>query len=273
MSQGDLATVPYLDQLAEILRHGNRSEDRTGTGTLSLFGLNARYPVTPQIFPLVTTKKVFWSGVVAELLWMLRGQTNVRPLQDQDVHLWDDWADAHGELGPVYGAQWRAWRNYDGTRTDQLGEILQSIKKNPQSRRHLLSAWNVGEIGKMALAPCHVLCQFYVNNNQLSCQLYQRSADMFLGVPFNIASYALLTMIVAKMTGLEPFELYHTIGDAHIYLNHVSQVEEQLSRQPLPAPRVKLKENFPSSLSKIQSSDIELIGYKPHPEIKAPISI
>src|SRR5215204_3705867 len=229
----------YLDLLQRVLDEGVEKRDRTGTGTLSVFGHQMRFDLTDG-FPLVTTKRIHTRSVFAELLWFLRGDTNVKWLQDRGVTIWDEWADADGDLGPVYGYQWRSWPAPDGSRVDQIAQVIAQIRDNPDSRRHIVSAWNVADIPQMALAPCHALFQFYVADGRLSCQLYQRSADVFLGVPFNIASYALLTHMVAQVTALEPGEFIHTFGDAHLYLNHIEQAEEQLKRQPRPLPRMCL---------------------------------
>ena len=261
----------YLDLLRDVLDNGTRKEDRTGTGTLSVFGRQVRYDLRAG-FPAVTTKKLFWKGVVAELLWFLRGDTNVRWLQAQGVRIWDAWADADGELGPVYGAQWRSWPAADCGHVDQLAEVVQAIRETPDSRRLVVSAWNVGELERMHLPPCHLLFQFYVADGRLSCQLYQRSADLFLGVPFNIASYALLTHLVAQVVGLEVGEFIHTLGDAHIYANHLDQVAEQLSCEPRALPRLQLDPAV-TSIDHFTVDGIKLVGYDPHPAIKAPIAI
>jgi thymidylate synthase len=261
----------YLDLLHDIKAHGHRKADRTGTGTLSLFGYQMRFDLREH-FPLVTTKRIHFKSVAQELLWFIRGETNVRTLQAAGVSIWDEWADAQGELGPVYGAQWRAWRSTEGSTIDQLAGVLDALRRDPDSRRHVVSAWNVGELPRMALAPCHALFQFHVAEGRLSCQLYQRSADAFLGVPFNIASYALLTLMIAQVTDLLPGEFIHTLGDAHLYLNHLEQVDAQLQRTPLPAPRVRLNPAV-SSLFDFSYADIELLDYQSHPPILAPIAV
>ena len=261
---------PYLDLLRHVVTHGTEKSDRTGTGTLSVFGWQSRYDLS-EGFPLVTTKKVHLRSIVHELLWFLSGSTNVRPLQQQGVTIWDEWADANGDLGPVYGRQWRAWP--DGTRTiDQIAAVVERIRRDPDSRRLVVSAWNVAEIESMRLPPCHVLFQFYVAEGRLSCQMYQRSADIFLGVPFNIASYALLTMMVARVCGLAPAEFIHTLGDAHLYLNHLEQAREQLSRVPRTLPRVRLNPAV-RDIFGFRYEDLTLEGYDPHPAIKAPIAV
>ncbi len=261
----------YLDLMRHVLEHGERKDDRTGTGTLSVFGWQLRFDLA-QGFPLLTTKRVHFKSVVHELLWFLRGETNVRSLQAQGVSIWDEWADADGELGPVYGRQWRAWRCADGTHVDQIQQVLDQLRDNPDSRRLLVSAWNVGELPQMALAPCHALFQFHVAGGRLSCQLYQRSADIFLGVPFNIASYALLTQMIAQVLGLQPGAFIHTLGDAHLYLNHLDQAREQLSRAPLPAPQLQLNREV-SDLFAFRYEDVALQGYQPHPAIRAPVAV
>ncbi|MGH8507129.1 MAG: thymidylate synthase [Gammaproteobacteria bacterium] len=261
----------YLTLLDHVLEHGVRKRDRTGVGTLSVFGYQMRFDLQAG-FPAVTTKKLYLKCVIHELLWFIRGETNIRPLQEHGVSIWDEWADASGELGPVYGAQWRAWRTAEGGRVDQLNDVVQAIKTTPDSRRLIVSAWNAGEIDKMALAPCHLLFQFYVADGRLSCQIYQRSADIFLGLPFNIASYALLSAMVAQVTGLAPGELVHTLGDAHLYLNHLEQAKEQLSRRPYPAPRLKLNPHL-RSLFEFAFDDIEITGYRHHSPILAPIAV
>lgn len=267
----DPSRFPYEHALKTVLEKGTRKEDRTGTGTLSLFGMQMRHDLR-ESFPLITTKKVHLKSILYELLWFLRGDTNVRWLQEHGVSIWDEWADAKGELGPVYGAQWRAWKTQDGRSIDQLKEVLEGIRKNPDSRRHIVSAWNVGELPKMALPPCHAFFQFYVAGGELSCQLYQRSADMFLGVPFNIASYAALTMMAAQALGLRPGDFVHTLGDAHLYLNHVEQARLQLTREPRPSPRFLLNPSV-KDLFSFQYEDFTLEGYDPHPGIKAPIAV
>jgi thymidylate synthase len=261
----------YLDLMRHVLEHGARKTDRTGTGTLSVFGHQMRFDLSTR-FPLVTTKKVHLKSVIHELLWFLQGSTNVDYLRRHGVTIWDEWADAHGELGPVYGAQWRSWPAPDGRHLDQVAEVLQQIRSNPDSRRLIVSAWNVAEIPKMALAPCHAFFQFYVCDGRLSCQLYQRSADIFLGVPFNIASYALLTMMVAQVTGLRPGDFVHTLGDAHLYLNHLDQAREQLSREPRTLPVMRLDPSV-TDLFAFRYEHFTLEGYDPHPGIKAPIAV
>ncbi|WOO43751.1 thymidylate synthase [Rubellicoccus peritrichatus] len=276
----------YLDLLRHVRDEGLERDDRTGVGTKSVFGAQVRYPLAPG-FPLVTTKKIHWRSVVYELLWFLKGETNVHWLNERKVRIWDEWQDPEtGDLGPVYGAQWTRWEAPDGRRINQLDELVENLKKKPFSRRHIISAWNVADLpdegisphenaakGKMALPPCHALFQFYVSpDGKLSCQLYQRSADIFLGVPFNIASYALLTVMVAQIVGLKPGEFVHTFGDLHIYKNHFDQVEEQLSREPKPLPQVKLNPEI-KKLEDFDYEDIELINYDPHPAIKAPIAV
>jgi len=264
-----------VKQYLELLRHvrdtGVRKEDRTGTGTLSIFGYQMRFDLA-QGFPLVTTKKLHLKSIIHELLWFLRGDTNIKYLNDHGVKIWDAWADAGGDLGPVYGAQWRSWPTYDGGAVDQISGLINDINQNPDSRRLIVSAWNVGEVEKMALPPCHCLFQFYVAEGRLSCQLYQRSADIFLGVPFNIASYALLTLMIAQATGLKPGDFVHTFGDAHLYLNHLEQTDEQLSRQPFPLPAMKLNPKI-GNIFDFRFEDFELSGYQSHPHIKAPIAV
>ncbi len=261
----------YLDLMRHILEHGARKEDRTGTGTLSIFGPQLRFDLR-QGFPLVTTKKVHLKSIVHELLWFLKGETNVRYLKEHGVTIWDEWADENGELGPVYGYQWRSWPAPDGRHIDQMGRVVEEIKRNPASRRLIVSAWNVADIDKMALAPCHAFFQFYVAEGRLSCQLYQRSADFFLGVPFNIASYALLTLMVAQVCGLQPGDFVHTFGDTHLYLNHLEQAREQLSREPRPLPRMILSPEV-KDLFGFRYEDFKLLGYDPHPAIKAPVAV
>ena len=261
----------YLDLMRHVMHHGARKDDRTGTGTLSVFGHQMRFDLA-QGFPLVTTKKLHTKSIIHELLWFLRGDTNIRYLKENGVSIWDEWADENGDLGPVYGAQWRSWPAADGRRIDQISEVLRSIRENPDSRRLIVSAWNVAEIGRMALPPCHLLFQFYVAQGRLSCQLYQRSADIFLGVPFNIASYALLTMMIAQVSGLKPGEFVHTLGDAHLYLNHIEQAHIQLAREPRPLPSMRLNPEK-TSLFDFTFDDFELLNYDPHPSIKAPVAV
>ena len=261
----------YLDLLRHIKTHGTIKGDRTGTGTISTFGYQMRFDLS-QGFPLLTTKKLHLRSIIYELLWFLRGETNIQYLHDHKVTIWDEWADANGELGPIYGYQWRSWPTPDGGHIDQITQLIDQIRNNPNSRRLIVSAWNVAEIDKMALPPCHSLFQLYVADGKLSCQLYQRSADVFLGVPFNIASYALLTMMIAQVTGLTPGDFVHTLGDAHIYLNHQEQVEEQLSRTPRPLPTMKLNPEV-KSIFDFQYEDFTLEGYDPYPTIKAPIAV
>jgi thymidylate synthase len=261
----------YLDLMRHVLEHGAKKTDRTGTGTLSVFGHQMRFDLA-QGFPLVTTKKVHVKSVIHELLWFLQGSTNVAYLRDNGVTIWDEWADERGELGPVYGHQWRSWPVPGGGAIDQVAEVVAQIRANPDSRRLIVSAWNPADIPRMALAPCHALFQFYVCDGRLSCQLYQRSADIFLGVPFNIASYALLTMMVAQATGLAPGEFVHTFGDAHLYLNHLDQAREQLSREPRPLPVMRLDPAV-TDLFAFRYADFTLEGYDPHPLIRAPIAV
>jgi thymidylate synthase len=260
----------YLDLLAEVLQSGARKTDRTGTGTLSVFGRQLRFNLADS-FPLLTTKKLHTKSILTELLWFLRGDTNVKWLQERGVSIWDEWADENGDLGPVYGYQWRHWRTPDGREIDQIAQLIQSLKKKPDSRRHIVSA-NPADVDKMALPPCHALFQFYVANGRLSCQMYQRSADLFLGVPFNIASYAALTLMVAQVTDLKPGEFVLTLGDAHIYLNHFEQVREQLTRSPRPFPKLKLNPAV-KELLEFRYEDFTLEAYDPHPAIKAPIAV
>jgi thymidylate synthase len=260
----------YLDLLRHVKENGVKKEDRTGTGTISVFGYQMRFDLNDG-FPLVTTKQCHLKSIIYELLWFLQGNTNIKYLNDHGVTIWDEWADDNGDLGPVYGAQWRSWHTDKGT-IDQISDVIQQIKQNPDSRRLIVSAWNVGEIDKMALAPCHAFFQFYVADGKLSCQLYQRSADIFLGVPFNIASYALLAMMIAQVCGLKPGEFIHTFGDAHIYLNHLEQVETQLARTPYDLPKMKLNSNV-NNIFEFKFEDFELVNYKAHPRISAPIAI
>ncbi len=261
----------YLDLMQRILDEGTKKQDRTGTGTLSCFGAQLRFDLN-EGFPLVTTKKVHMKSIVHELLWFLRGETNVKTLQDVGVSIWNEWADERGDLGPVYGAQWRSWPAADGRTIDQISKVIEDIKKTPDSRRLIVSAWNVGEIERMALAPCHTLFQFYVADGALSCQLYQRSADLFLGVPFNIASYALLTHMVAQATGLRVGDFVHTFGDVHLYTNHLDQAKLQLSREPRPLPKLKINPEV-KSIFEFKYEDFVIEGYDPHPAIKAPVAI
>jgi thymidylate synthase len=261
----------YLDLLGHILEHGTEKSDRTGTGTISVFGYQMRFDLQAG-FPLITTKELHLKSIIYELLWFLKGDTNIKYLQDHGVRIWNEWADQSGELGPVYGAQWRAWQSADGESIDQISHVIDSIKQNPNSRRHIVSAWNVAEIDKMALPPCHLLFQFYVADGKLSSQLYQRSADVFLGVPFNIASYALLTLMVAQVCDLNPGVFVHTLGDAHLYLNHLEQARLQLSRQPFALPHMKINPAVRDIFS-FHYEDFELSNYQAHPHIKAPISV
>jgi thymidylate synthase len=261
----------YLDLLAEVLEDGARKTDRTGTGTLSVFGRQLRFGLEER-FPLLTTKKLHLKSIIYELLWFLRGDTNVRWLQERGVTIWDEWADESGNLGPVYGYQWRHWRTPDGREIDQIAQVINSLRARPDSRRHLVSAWNPADVDKMALPPCHALFQFYVANGRLSCQMYQRSADLFLGVPFNIASYALLTLMVAQVTGLQPGDFILTLGDAHLYLNHLEQAREQIRRTPRAFPRMKLNPARRELLD-FEFEDFTLESYDPHPAIKAPIAV
>lgn len=262
---------PYLDLLRHVRENGARKEDRTGTGTLSVFGHQMRFDLSTG-FPLVTTKKVHLKSIIHELLWFLRGETNIAYLQENNVRIWNEWADEKGNLGPVYGAQWRSWPDPDGQPIDQIAQILDQIRNNPDSRRIIVSAWNVGLLEQMALPPCHLLFQFYVADGKLSCQLYQRSADLFLGVPFNIASYALLTMMVAQATGLQPGDFVHTFGDAHIYLNHLEQVDLQLSREPYPLPVMRLNRDV-TDLFAFTYEDFTLENYQHHAAISAPVAV
>ena len=261
----------YLDLMQHVLSHGARKSDRTGTGTLSIFGSQLRFDLNAG-FPLLTTKKVHLKSIVHELLWFLKGDTSVKYLQDNGVTIWNEWADAQGNLGPVYGYQWRSWPAADGRHIDQMSQVLEQIRKNPDSRRMIVSAWNVGDLDKMALMPCHAFFQFYVAGGRLSCQLYQRSADLFLGVPFNIASYALLTMMIAQVCGLGLGDFVHTFGDTHLYLNHLDQAREQLSREPRQLPLMRINPGV-NNLFDFRYEDFTLEGYDPHPAIKAPIAV
>jgi len=261
----------YLDLMRRVLETGVSKDDRTGTGTLSVFGAQLRFDLS-EGFPVITTKKLHMRSILYELLWFLRGETNVRFLQENGVRIWNEWADPDGELGPVYGAQWRGWPDRDGAPIDQFARVIEAIRTDPDSRRLIVSAWNVAELDRMALPPCHLLFQYYVAGGKLSCQLYQRSADLFLGVPFNIASYAALTMMVAQVCDLEPGDFVHTLGDTHLYLNHLDQAREQLSREPLPLPQLRLNQEV-RSVFDFRFEDFELVDYQAHPHIKAPISV
>jgi thymidylate synthase len=262
---------PYLDLMRHVLEHGTRKDDRTGTGTLSVFGWQMRYDLA-RGFPLVTTKKCHLRSIIHELLWFLQGDTNIKYLKENGVSIWDEWADEHGNLGPVYGHQWRSWPTPDGGTIDQISEVVKTLRTNPDSRRIIVSAWNVADLDEMALAPCHAFFQFYVADGRLSCQLYQRSADIFLGVPFNIASYALLTLMRALVTGLKPGDFVHTLGDAHLYLNHLDQAREQLARAPRPLPTMTLNPDV-KDIFGFRFADFTLEGYDPHPAIKAPVAV
>ena len=261
----------YLDLMQHVKALGVKKEDRTGTGTLSVFGYQMRFNLQDG-FPAMTTKKLHFKSIIHELLWFLNGETNIQYLKDNGVSIWDEWADENGDLGPVYGAQWRSWKTVGGKTVDQISDVIEQIKINPDSRRLIVSAWNVGELDQMALMPCHAFFQFYVADGKLSCQLYQRSADIFLGVPFNIASYALLTMMVAQVCELKPGDFVHTLGDAHLYLNHLGQVNEQLSRQPLALPEMKINAEI-NSIFDFKYEDFELLNYESHASISAPIAI
>ncbi len=261
----------YHDLLRHVMDNGIRKDDRTGTGTISVFGYQMRFNLE-EGFPVLTTKKLHLRSIIYELLWFLKGDTNIRYLHDNKVSIWDEWADENGDLGPVYGRQWRSWATADGRTIDQISEVLKLIREKPDSRRMMVTAWNPGEVEKMALPPCHVLFQFYVANGKLSCQLYQRSADIFLGVPFNIASYALLTMMMAQVAGLKPGEFIHTFGDAHIYLNHTDQVALQLSRDFRPLPRMEINPEV-KDIFNFRFEDFTLVDYNPHPHIKAPVAV
>ncbi|MHB1053333.1 MAG: thymidylate synthase [Thiobacillus sp.] len=262
---------PYLDLMRHVLDHGTQKNDRTGTGTLSVFGWQMRYNLA-EGFPLVTTKKCHLRSILHELLWFLQGDTNIKYLKENGVSIWNEWADENGNLGPVYGHQWRSWPKPDGGTIDQISEVVNTLKTNPDSRRIIVSAWNVADLDKMALAPCHAFFQFYVADGKLSCQLYQRSADIFLGVPFNIASYALLTLMMAQVTGLKPGDFVHTLGDAHLYSNHLEQAREQLSREPRPLPTMTLNPDV-KDIFAFRFEDFTLSGYDPHPAIKAPVAV
>lgn len=261
----------YLELMRHVLENGTKKEDRTGTGTLSVFGHQMRFDLA-RGFPVVTTKKLHLRSIVHELLWFLRGDTNIAYLKENGVRIWDEWADEHGELGPVYGSQWRSWPTPDGGHIDQIAQVIEQIRNNPDSRRLIVSAWNVAEVERMALPPCHAFFQFYVADGKLSCQLYQRSADIFLGVPFNIASYALLTMMVAQVCGLEAGDFVHTLGDAHIYSNHLEQAREQLSREPYPLPTMHINPEV-RDIFAFRFEDFELQDYRFHPHIKAPVAV
>lgn len=261
----------YLNLLEKALKEGEEKADRTGTGTLSIFGHQMRFDIS-ESFPMVTTKKLHLKSIIHELLWFLAGDTNVKYLQDNGVRIWNEWADENGDLGPVYGKQWRSWATTDGREVDQIKWLINEIKTNPDSRRLIVNAWNVGELDKMALCPCHTMFQFYVNNGKLSCQLYQRSADIFLGVPFNIASYALLTMMIAQVCDLKPGEFVHTFGDAHLYSNHIDQAKEQLSRTPKTLPTLKINPDV-KDIFEFKFEDFELLNYEAHPHIKAEVAV
>lgn len=262
---------PYLDLMRHVVEHGSDKSDRTGTGTRSVFGWQMRFDLSAG-FPLLTTKKLHLRSIIHELLWFLKGDTNIRYLQENGVRIWDEWADAEGDLGPVYGYQWRHWRTPDGREIDQIVQLVEGLKKNPDSRRHIVSAWNPADVDRMALPPCHALFQFYVADGRLSCQLYQRSADIFLGVPFNIASYALLTMMLAQVCGYRPGDFVHTFGDAHLYNNHFEQVQLQLAREPRPLPTMRINPDV-SDLFAFRFEDFSLEGYDPHPHIPAPVAV
>lgn len=261
----------YHDLMRRVLDTGTKKEDRTGTGTISVFGHQMRFDLQDG-FPMVTTKKLHLKSIIHELLWFLKGDTNIAYLKENGVRIWDEWADEHGNLGPVYGHQWRSWPTPDGRKIDQIANLIHMIKTNPDSRRLIVSAWNVADVDSMALPPCHCLFQFYVADGRLSCQLYQRSADIFLGVPFNIASYALLTMMIAQVTGLKPGEFVHTFGDAHLYLNHLDQAREQLSRDPYPLPEMHMNPHV-TDIFDFKYEDFELVGYQAHPHIKAAVAV
>lgn len=261
----------YHELMKRVLSEGVKKEDRTGTGTISVFGHQSRYDLAKG-FPLVTTKKCHMKSIIHELLWFLKGDSNINYLKENGVSIWNEWADENGNLGPVYGVQWRSWKTHDGRTIDQISNLIEMIKKNPDSRRLIVSAWNVSDVDKMALPPCHLLFQFYVANNKLSCQLYQRSADIFLGVPFNIASYALLTMMIAQVCNLELGDFVHTMGDAHLYTNHLEQTELQLSREFFPLPQMKINPEV-KSIFDFKFEDFELVNYQSHPHIKAPVAV
>ncbi len=271
LSTKERKVKPYLDLLRQIRDEGVKKEDRTGTGTLSIFGHQMRFDLAKGL-PAVTTKKLHFRSIIHELLWFLSGDTNIQYLKDNKVSIWDEWADESGNLGPVYGSQWRSWPTSDGGTIDQIQTVLDQIKNTPDSRRMIVSAWNVGELPNMALPPCHLLFQFYVAEGRLSCQMYQRSADTFLGVPFNIASYSLLTLMMAQATGYKPGEFVHTFGDAHLYLNHLEQVKTQVSREPYPLPRVELNPEI-TNLFDFRYDDIKILGYECHPRIPAPVAV
>ena len=262
---------PYLDLMRHVLEHGHPKSDRTGTGTLSVFGWQMRFDLAAG-FPLLTTKKLHTKSIIHELLWFLQGDTNIRYLKEHGVSIWDDWADANGDLGPVYGYQWRSWQTPDGRSIDQIAQLVDGLKRNPDSRRHIVTAWNPADIDRMKLPPCHALFQFYVNDGKLSCQLYQRSADIFLGVPFNIASYALLTSMLAQVCGYQPGDFVHTLGDAHLYTNHLDQARLQLSRQPRTLPQLRINPAV-TGLFAFRFEDFALEGYDPHPHIPAPVAV
>jgi len=270
-SQTDSGMKQYLELLNNVLENGTRKSDRTGTGTISVFGYQMRFNLS-EGFPLMTTKKMHLKSIIHELLWFISGDTNIKYLKDNGVKIWDEWADVNGNLGPVYGSQWRSWTSADGRKIDQLINVINSIKRTPDSRRHIVSAWNAGEIEKMALPPCHILFQFYVADGKLSCQLYQRSCDIFLGVPFNIASYSLLTLMVARAASLKPGEFIHTLGDAHIYLNHIEQVKLQLTREPFKLPQMAINPDV-TDITKFRYDDFTLSDYLYHPLIKGDISV
>lgn len=261
----------YLDLMRHVRDDGARKGDRTGTGTLSVFGHQMRFDLS-EGFPLVTTKRLHLKSIIYELLWFLKGDTNITYLKDNGVRIWDEWADENGDLGPVYGHQWRSWPTPDGRKVDQIAAVVDSLKNSPNSRRHIVCAWNVADVDNMALPPCHCLFQFYVADGRLSCQLYQRSADIFLGVPFNIASYALLTHMMAHVTGLRPGEFIHTFGDAHLYLNHLEQADEQLTRTPCALPRLVIKRDV-NEIDAFEYDDFEIVGYETHPHIAAPVAV